>query len=253
MNEAQRKQVLNATEAYFVKAEQIYNRKFDRVPVVFNARLTSCGGKAYYTRFGCTPVKLEYGSQFITEFTEWFVHEVTGHEVAHLVSVSLHGHAGRGHGPEWKRVMIALGLDPKRTHNKVLSSKAAKRAEFQYTCACTDAGTCSSTIYNKLLRGSVYTCRKCKTPIRAKGRNTPAPQLRQAAVAAEAPRTRIPAAPRVAVNGKAKPKSEQLRDIIRANPKANEQQIMELAKHIGIKPQLLKRYVQGNIITVRGA
>lgn len=52
-------------------------------------------------------------ASFLLEAPESLVREVVGHEVAHAAAVELHGSGVRPHGPEWKALMSAAGLEPR--------------------------------------------------------------------------------------------------------------------------------------------
>ena len=56
------------------------------------------------------------------------------HEVAHAVAKYLFKH--RGHGPAWKRTMVAFGQDPSRTlPSDAIAKLREKRANYVYACS----------------------------------------------------------------------------------------------------------------------
>lgn len=59
---------------------------------------------------------IRLNGQLLNENIDEFIEQTVGHEWAHLAARNLHGPGIRSHGPEWKGVMIKLGLDPARCH-----------------------------------------------------------------------------------------------------------------------------------------
>lgn len=88
---------------------------------------------------------------------ERFVHEVSAHEVAHLVTYKIW--RTLDHGSDFKKVMSWLNVSAKRCHNfKSEPSRTIRR--FRYSCACT-IHNLSSIRHNRVLKGQSYHCRKC--------------------------------------------------------------------------------------------
>ena len=90
------------------------------------------------------------------------------HELAHLVSYHLYGRHGTGHGPNWKTVMITLGIAPERCHR--LDTEGLEgvknKAKFVYTCKCGTTFTLGPVRHKKVQAGSTHYCRKCRTYLR---------------------------------------------------------------------------------------
>lgn len=56
------------------------------------------------------------------------------HEYAHLLAVERHGRKAIGHGDYWKKTMVELGEEPKRTHCYQVE-RNAPRQKVTYACA----------------------------------------------------------------------------------------------------------------------
>ena len=90
-----------------------------------------------------------------------YLFNTIGHEFAHLM-VDVHYPRAKGHGYEWRMVMLRLGLEPKRTHNYDTSRTRVKKiSKMTVYCGC-EAASMSVIQYNKMvLKGVKYRCRKC--------------------------------------------------------------------------------------------
>ena len=108
---------------------------------------------------------------FFVKYYDDMLNDTVPHEVAHYISVFIHGERGSGHGWLWKSVMHAIGLSGDRCHTYSMEGVKTRRPmPFKYTCGCDD-GTkehlVSSVIHRKhQLALSVgrkgYRCQKCR-------------------------------------------------------------------------------------------
>lgn len=93
-----------------VECHQILPTKMRTPTLSFDLRGTTAGqafpGKHH----------IRLNGQLLNENVEEFIEQTVGHEWAHLVAIHLHGPKIRAHGPEWKNVMVKMGLDPARCH-----------------------------------------------------------------------------------------------------------------------------------------
>lgn len=94
-------------------------------------------GKAWSGRRGQGAVlHVQLNSVLFQENVQSFMQDTIPHEVAHLVTRKLHGRAVASHGPEWQRVMRALGVEPQRTHRYDVSNAAVASRLYRFSCAC---------------------------------------------------------------------------------------------------------------------
>jgi SprT protein len=121
-------------------------------------------GKAYYLEN-----KVEYNEVLAKENMDTF-NDTVLHEVAHLVTHVCHPFA-KAHGPEFKRILIALGGNGKRCHNYDTSSVRNKTRKYVYTCGCKgiEHGM-GPKRHAKAQRGGKFTCVNCRTAVTYTGK-----------------------------------------------------------------------------------
>lgn len=93
-----------------VECQKLVKTAMASPTVSFDLRGTTAG-EAYSDKN-----HIRLNGQLLNENTEHFIEQTVGHEWAHLAARHLHGPRIRSHGPEWKSVMVKLGLDPARCH-----------------------------------------------------------------------------------------------------------------------------------------
>lgn len=106
-----------------VQCHSLVNTTMASPTVSFDLRGTTAG-QAYP---GKNHIRLN--GQLLNENIDDFIEQTVGHEWAHLAAANLHGQKIRSHGPEWKRVMQRLGLDPARCHT--YTTKKARTVGFK--------------------------------------------------------------------------------------------------------------------------
>lgn len=85
-------------------------------------RMKTTAGYAFYL-----PVNIvRFSAELMHEHTQNFIDDTIPHEVAHIVANNVFG--AKGHGAAWKRVMLALGVNPTRLHSMVNSKWEAQKA-----------------------------------------------------------------------------------------------------------------------------
>jgi len=154
----QQQQVLDQTEHFLCAAEQFFDRKFDRIPVLFDLRGSSAGmykvlGKRRWIR---------YNPWIFAKYYELNLADTVPHEVAHYIVDVIYGRRAKPHGPQWQALMAQFEADPGVTFNLDLSGIPRRQQRTHpYTCAC-DTHQVSSTRHNRVQRGrGSYLCRKC--------------------------------------------------------------------------------------------
>jgi len=99
-----------------------------------------------------------------------FLARTVTHEVAHLVTAACHGRT-RPHGPEWRAVMVYLGIsEPSRCHDYAVDeSQVRRQRRWAYACTCS-LHELSTTRHNRIQRtGTRYHCRHCGSPLQHTG------------------------------------------------------------------------------------
>ncbi len=147
-----------ATGYWLEQASQLLERSFDPPWLRFDLRGQAAGQYRSHPR-PCIRYNLDLAAlQF-----DAFLARTPGHEVAHYVIDQLFpGQGLRPHGPEWRSLMTALGLDSSRCHEFKLEGVPARRQRrHKYRCACQEHAL-STTRHNRVLRGQArYHCRRC--------------------------------------------------------------------------------------------
>lgn len=91
-----------------------------------NDRLKTTGG-----RVKCDERIVELSPELYYYNLNAFHFQIIPHELAHIVDYDLTGNLG--HGPTWKKIMIAYGIPPDRFHsliNPIEVQRKLKRMEF---------------------------------------------------------------------------------------------------------------------------
>lgn len=90
------------------------------------------------------------------------------HEVAH---VAIHRRHNRGrvrvrpHGPEWKALMRAFGVNDETCHNLPVTPTRQLR-RFRYACGCDEPAWLTSIRHRRAQNGTAYRCRRCGEQLR---------------------------------------------------------------------------------------
>ncbi len=154
-----RRQVLEATEDFICRAEDICGRGFERIPVLFDLSGRAAGMfKAIGERRW-----IRYNPWIFGKYFEENLRDTVPHEVAHYI---VHETCGRRkvrpHGPQWQALMARFGADPGVTFDLDLEGVPQRRQKTHpYRCACR-VHEVSTTRHNRVLKGAGrYHCRYC--------------------------------------------------------------------------------------------
>ena len=161
MNEETRRmrQTLAEATAYWVEqAARLTGRRFALPHIRFDLKGRAAGQYRSHPH-PCIRYNLELASQQFDAFLD----RTPGHEVAHYVIHQMHpGRRVRPHGPEWRKLMENLGLDPSRCHEFDMSKVPTRRQRrFPYRCRC-QTHELSATRHNRIRRSQAeYRCKRC--------------------------------------------------------------------------------------------
>jgi SprT protein len=109
---------------------------------------------------------VRYNPVLLVRHSEEFLAQTVPHETAHLIVFRLYGTHRRPHGAEWQRIMRLFGARPERCHSfEVGDLQTRSLQQFAYRCGCREHRL-SSIRHRRALRGQVYLCRYCGTPLR---------------------------------------------------------------------------------------
>ncbi len=94
------------------------------------------------------------------------------HEVCHLACRQLFGVSYRGkrvmpHGAEWRSLCVIAGCTPRAREQEGIPGSEnlpGRRNTRNHTCFCKCGDfKVSAVVYNRVIKGSKYSCKKCKT------------------------------------------------------------------------------------------
>ncbi len=147
-----------ATSTWLQRARALFGLALPEIPVRFDLQGQTAG--MYRARGGRREIRYNP-----LVFAHWYrenLADTVPHEVAHYVVDVLHGRHARPHGMEWRAVMAAFGVAPKRTCDFDLSALPVRRERrFRYRCGCGEQQL-SATRHNRVVRGQTrYRCRTC--------------------------------------------------------------------------------------------
>jgi SprT protein len=154
----QQAEVLERNAQIIGEAEQVFGRKFDQIPVLFDLRGTTAGmykvhGKRRWIR---------YNTWIFAKYYELNLRDTVPHEVAHYIIDEVYGRRAKPHGLEWRALMARLEADPGVTFKLDLSDIPQRQQRTHpYTCLC-GSHQVSTTRHNRVLLGrGIYHCRNC--------------------------------------------------------------------------------------------
>lgn len=147
------------------KFENVLNTRIPIPNVHFDVRGTRSG----YSHFSKGLVNFNIELAKIN--SDDFVSKTVPHEVAHWVQRFKYGYVNSlgkkitPHGKEWKYLMRSIGLNPVRCHSyDVTNVKTKQYKTVKFACSC-QTFNLTMIRYNRYLKGTVYTCKRCKSPI----------------------------------------------------------------------------------------
>jgi len=174
MNTAIREEIEYKVLDCITKAENAFSRhSIPMIDIKYDLR-GRCAGQ--YTRVNRSGLHKSVGLSYrsfrfnpvlLQENYEDYLENTVPHEVAHYITDLVYPHA-KPHGREWKGVMESvLGVSATRCHKyDTTNSRVRTVRRVAYTCACGHEHNVTVNMHNKILRGSVRICKKCRTQIK---------------------------------------------------------------------------------------
>ena len=115
---------VETVETVWHKLDMVYDLSGFTCPqVIINRRLKTTAGRSFYTLR-----KIDLSASLFEEYPDIFIGDTIPHEVCHQVAWDIFQQGG--HGEDWKRVMVAYGINPTRCHpmtNTLWEASKAKR------------------------------------------------------------------------------------------------------------------------------
>lgn len=159
----QRAEVTAAGLRYIALAEEVFERRFNPVEILFDLR----GRAAGMFKVDGSRCWIRFNPWIFAKYYEENLGETVPHEIAHYIVHAVWGHGSRRrpvrpHGDEWRAVMAAFGVEGEVTFDLDLSGVPQRRqATHHYRCDCR-VHEVSTTRHNRVLKGTGrYHCRRC--------------------------------------------------------------------------------------------
>ena len=153
MTELQAKAIERIREVC-AKAETFYGFKINLPTVTFKLKGSRGGYAMAYKNL------IAINNEMLHRNGDAFIKDVPGHEAAHIIARKIYPFAVDSHGVEWATVMRNVAFqEPKRCHDFVVVTRN------EYFCKCTDTIYVSTTIHNRIIKGKIYSCKKCKSKV----------------------------------------------------------------------------------------
>lgn len=155
------------TAGYIAQAEELLERPFDRIPVLFDLRGSTAGMFRVHGRRR----EIRYNPWIFAKYYEENLASTVPHEVAHYIVHEIYGlRRVKPHGVEWRALMAAFEADDAVTFRLDLDGIPRRRQRTHpYHCGCR-AHQISTTRHNRVQAGKGrYQCRYCNGQLRYAG------------------------------------------------------------------------------------
>ena len=160
----QQQLVIARTHDCILKSAAFYRFEFPSVQVRFD--LSGLAAGQFRWNVISRQCVIRYNPWVFAADFDHHLADTVAHEVAHYLVYRMHGSRHRPHGPEWKRVMIALGVTPRATGHYNLTGVPVRRQQrHTYRCACR-IHHISNTLHNRHQKGRRYACKTCRSPLK---------------------------------------------------------------------------------------
>lgn len=157
--ESERRKVEEATEQFICRAEALFDRRYDRIPVLFDLKGRSAG---MFKTIGKRRL-IRYNPWIFAKYFEENLRDTVPHEVAHFIVHETYPRRGvKPHGPEWQDLMEQFGADPEVTFDLDLEGVPQRSQKtHRYHCGC-QIHEVSTTRHNRVQRRKMqYHCLTC--------------------------------------------------------------------------------------------
>ena len=163
IDEARRQLVRERTQHFIASAEEVLERSFEQIPVLFDLRGTTAGMFRAHGR----KREIRYNPWIFAKYWEVNLEGTVPHEVAHYIVHEVYGLGKvKPHGDEWQALMHYFGADAEVTFKADLDDIPQRRQRTHpYRCDCREHQV-STTRHNRILKGSgTYLCRYCNAQL----------------------------------------------------------------------------------------
>lgn len=161
ISDVQRQQVIEQTQSWIKRANQIFDCQLQPIAVRFDLIGRAAG--MYRVKSGHSEIR--YNPYLLARYFQDSLDVTIPHEVAHYVVDKLHGRR-RGikpHGEEWKTVMRRFGIPNLRASvaYDLDAIPQRRQARFDYRCDCGPVSVGPRRHANMQQGRARYLCRRC--------------------------------------------------------------------------------------------
>lgn len=168
--------VMKIVDEVAPKVNEKYNIDLKhKLSIEISSRMTRTWGFAQWKGFGVNRLfKIKIAKKIFDNATNTNAfRDVVLHEIAHIIDYKLN-EASSGHGYPWRSYAKFLGARPEKfvsedskkeiaaINTVYATGKINKR--YVHRCSCKEHSI-SGIIHNRIMKGSIYRCRLCKTTI----------------------------------------------------------------------------------------
>jgi len=146
----------------------------DMLKTSFSGRMTRCMGYTYikysscFSSFNLIGAEIKLSKKLWERATPAERKNTVIHEACHVIQAVVDSDGYRrtkgGHGQKWKELMVNTGEEPEICHKVSTCGLERRQQRFTYCCACREHKI-TKTRVNKIKKGAVYRCVKCKQEI----------------------------------------------------------------------------------------
>lgn len=164
LTKEQLQQVIDKVNETVTKLNSIYKFSMANPNIHYDVRGTKAGVAKSHT------MSVHFNPTLAIENWDNFINDTVPHEVCHVAvwqwAEYFKKPYPKPHGSRWKIMMFDVGVNPRRTHDYDVSNVKQKNVKkYQYKCGCATPIEVSSIIHNRIQKGSLYRCLKCRTSL----------------------------------------------------------------------------------------
>jgi SprT protein len=109
--------------------------------------------------------KIRLNIELLHKHYDEMLRQTLPHEIAHCV-VDRRWPRASAHGWQWRQVMLAFGLEPKRTHAMPTTKARHHPRPHRYACIkCNKIFSVTNNIHRKMENGQIRYCSRCKSRV----------------------------------------------------------------------------------------
>lgn len=158
------KELREKTIEWWDKFNLRYGKSYPYPSMTFKIR-GGMAGMAHYQ-----DQTIDYNLEFYKKYREDTLFDTIPHEIAHLFNYLMYMAPNeyrkwrvflKTHGKEWQRIMLTMGVSPKRCHNYEVTPARVVPRPYLYKCSCKEWHI-TENLHKKMQKGQARFCLKCR-------------------------------------------------------------------------------------------